>query len=144
MRPITIFRAFAWLGVAVIFWSLNLRWGIDEGLPGGPPTSLWERLVVAAGLLAMVSAITLSVSGRKDNPPSWNARGIAGVAAFFVVVIGLYLRSNAAGILVNAIEGQGWTWMMAGGGLVAGAVVGSFGLKKPIRRPPKGSRKRRK
>ena len=144
MRLITIFRAFAWLGMVVIFWSLNLRWGAEEGLPGGPPTVLWERLVVAAGLLAIVSALSLSISGRKDIPPSWTARGVAFVAAFFAVVIAFYLWSNATGILENATRGQGWTWLMAGAGLVSGAVVGSLGLKAPIRRPPKGGRKRRK
>ena len=143
MRAITMFRAAAWMGVVVIFWSLNVRWGSDPGLPGGPPNTLWERYVVAAGILAIVAALALSISGKKAIPPSWRARGTAGVAALGVVAIGLYLRTQATGILEDAAAGQGWTWLLAGGGLSLGAVLGSFGLKAPVRRPPK-RRKRRK
>ncbi|MCG8423839.1 MAG: hypothetical protein MJE77_38575 [Proteobacteria bacterium] len=142
MRAITMFRAAAWLGVAVIFWSLNVRWGTDTGVGGGPPTSQWERFVVAAGLLALIAALSLSLSGRKDYPPSFMARGVAALSAAIIASIAFYLHSQATGALEFALEGDGWTWLVVGGALVVGAVLGSFGLKAPIKRPGK-RRKRR-
>ncbi len=143
MGAITVFRAMAWFGMVVIFWSLNVRWGTDTGVGSGPPILLWERLVVAAGMLALFAALTLSVSGRKGNPPSWTARGIAGAAAVLIAVIALYMRSSATGILEDAGRGPGWLWLVAGGGMVLGGVLASMGLKTPVKKG-KQRRKRRK
>ena len=136
-----MFRAMAWLGVAVVFWSLNMRWGVDPNLPNGPPGQ-WERPVVGAGLLAMISALAISVSGRKHTPPSWLARGIAVTAGALIIAVALYLRSNAlaTGFGDAMLGGSGWIWLLAGGGLVLGAAAGTLGLppakriKKPRRR----------
>ena len=136
MRAITFFRAFAWFGVVVVFWSLNVRWGSSTGLSSGPPTP-WEKWTVAAGILALLVALSLSVSGRKGDPPSWMARGIAGGASLLAIGIVLYLRSKATGILADAATGPGWTWLAAGSGLILGAVIGTLGLKPQVRRPSK-------
>lgn len=137
-----MFRALAWLGTTIVFWSLNLRWGTDLALPSGPPAQ-WHRLVVGAGLLAAVAALAISVSGRKHTPPSWLARGIALAGGLLVLGIGLHLRSSAfaVGFEEHLLGGQGWTWLMAGGGLVLGAVIGTLGLKPG--QPPRKPRKRR-
>lgn len=133
-----MFRALAWLGTTIVFWSLNLRWGTDLALPNGPPAQ-WHRLVVGAGLLAAIAALAISVAGRKHTPPSWLARGIALAGGLLVVGLGLRLRSRAVevGFEDYLLGGQGWTWLMAGGGLVLGAVIGTLGLKpgQPPRKP---------
>ncbi|WP_428261786.1 hypothetical protein [Haliangium sp.] len=143
MRPITLFRAAAWLGVVVVSSSLLLaRWGVDPNLPIGPP-ALWERLVVGACLLALVSAMALSVSGRKRVPPSWAARAVAVAAAAGVTGLGVYMRQDALGkgFAGDMLSGQGWLWLMCGAGILTGAALGSFGLKAP--RAPNKPRRRR-
>lgn len=139
MRAITIFRAMAWLGVAVVFWSLNMRWGTDPNLPNGPPGQ-WERPIVGAGLLAMISALAISLSGRKHTPPSWLARGIAVAGGVLTIAIALYLHSDALATgFGDAILGGGWLWLLAGGGLVLGAAAGTLKLPpgKPVTKPRK-------
>jgi hypothetical protein len=143
MRAITIFRAFAWLGVAIVFWSLNMRWGSSLDVGNGPPQP-WHRTVVGAGLLAFIAALALSVSGRGGDPPGWVARAVAAVCAALVLLLAWRLYGRAEGMFADAIEGTGWTWMMAGGGLVAGGVIGSFGLKpREAENKPRARRKRR-
>lgn len=143
MRAITLLRALAWAGTAVVLGSLILvRWGEDPNLPPGPPGQ-WEKLVVGACLLAVVAALAISVSGRKRNPPSWTARGVAAVSGALVVVIALELRSEAlaTGFVPDLLGGQGWTWLILGGSTVLGAALGTMGLKPPP--APKKPRKRR-
>jgi hypothetical protein len=144
MRAITFFRGAAWLGAAVVFWSLNVRWDADPTTGGGPPAQ-WERHVVGAALLAVIAALALSVSGRGERPPSWVARGVAAAGAVGVIGIALYLRYTAK---VQDIEyrllGQGWTWLLAGGGLVLGAVVGSLGLRPAEKDEPRRKKRRRR
>jgi hypothetical protein len=143
MRAITIFRAFAWFGVAIVFWSLNMQWGSSLDVGSGPPQP-WHRTVVGAGLLAFVAAVALSVSGRGGNPPGWVARAVAAACALLVLFLAWRLHGRAEGLLADAINGAGWTWMMAGGGLVAGGVIGSFGLKpREVGNKPRARRKRR-
>jgi hypothetical protein len=143
MRAITLFRAFAWLGVAIVFWSLNMQWGSSTEVGSGPPLP-WHRTVVGAGLLAFIAAVTLSVSGRGGNPPGWVARAVAALCAALVLLLAWRLYGRAEGMFADAIEGAGWTWMMAGGGLVAGGVIGSFGLKpSDADNKPRARRKRR-
>jgi hypothetical protein len=141
MRPITLFRALAWAGTMVVWSSLVLvRWGENPNLPAGPPGQ-WERLVVGAGLLATLAAVAISVSGRKRMPPGWVARGVSAASAALVLYIAYHLRSDAlaTGFTADLLGGQGWTWLLAGGGMVFGAAVGTFGLK-----PPASHRKQRK
>lgn len=143
MRAITLFRAMAFTGTVVVWSSLVLvRWGENPNLPPGPPGQ-WEESVVAAGLLATLASLALVVSGRKNVPPGWGPRAVAGIGAAIVLGIAFYLRSNAVatGLADSLLSGQGWTWLTAGGGLVLGAAVGSFGLKQPP--TPHKQRKRR-
>lgn len=130
MRVLTIFRAMAWFGVIVVFWSLNVRWGTNVDLPNGPPTQ-WHRAVVGAGLLAFIAAMALSVSGRGGNPPSWIARGIAGVASLIILAIAWSLYSKAKDpMYADMVGGTGWTWLAGGAGMVSSAVIGTLGLQK--------------
>jgi hypothetical protein len=142
MRLITIFRGLAWFGTLIVFGSLVLvRWGADPNLPGGPPGTV-EKLVVGACLLAVLSAMAISVSGRKRIPPSWTARIIAAASALAIVIITFYIRSHAVSTgFTDLLGGQGWSWLLAGGGLLLGAAVGTFGLKPPP--PPNKQRKHR-
>lgn len=142
MRLITIFRGLAWLGAMVVFGSLVLaRWGANPNLPGDPPDTV-EKYVVGAVLLALVSALALSVSGRKRVPPSWTARGVATATAAGILALTLYIRSYAVSTgFTDMLGGQGWLWLFAGGGLLLGAALGTMGLKPPP--PPNKQRKRR-
>jgi hypothetical protein len=143
MRAITLFRAMAFTGTVVVWSSLVLvRWGENPNLPPGPPGQ-WEELVVAAGLLATLAALTLVFSGRKNAPPGWGPRLLSVASALAIVSIAFYLRHNAltTGFAANLLSGQGWTWLVAGGGLVLGAALGTFGLKPPP--TPHKQRKRR-
>lgn len=143
MRVLTIFRAMAWFGVVVVFWSLNVRWGTDVNLPNGPPTQ-WHKAVVGCGLLAFIAAIALSASGRRGNPPSWLARGIAGGCALIIVIIAYSLYSKAAGnpMYEDMAAGTGWTWLAGGAGMVSSAVIGTLGLQKLPEKKNKGGKRR--
>jgi hypothetical protein len=125
---LTLIRAVAWFGVFVVFWSLNVRWGTDINVGVGPPGQ-WERHVVGSGLLAMVAALALSFSGRRGNPPSWTARGIALGAGALIVAIALLLRSRALSGFEDLIAGPGWTWLLSGGGFVLAASTLAMSLK---------------
>lgn len=126
MRLITVFRALAWLGVIIAFWSLNMAWGDGPEVP-----ERWQRAVVGASLAGFLAALAISVSGRRLVPPSWPARGIATFFAAVMLVVVLSLRSKAVGIYADYDDGPGWTWLLAGSGIVAGAVLGTFGLRLP-------------
>jgi hypothetical protein len=142
MRAITLFRALAWTGTIIVWSSLILvRWGENPNLPAGPPGQ-WEELVVGAGLLATLAALAISVSGRKRVPPSRGARTVSAAGAALVLVIAFYLRRDAlaTGFAADLLGGQGWTWLLAGGGMLLGAAVGTFGLKPPA--TPHKQRKR--
>jgi hypothetical protein len=132
MRTITLFRGLAWIGALVVFGSLVLvRWGADPNLPGGPPGTV-EKFVVGACLLAALSAMAISVSGRKRIPPSWTARIIATASAAAILAITVYIRSHALSTgFTDILRGQGWLWLFAGGGMLLGAAVGTLGLKPP-------------
>lgn len=125
---LTLIRAVAWFGVFVVFWSLNVRWGTDINVGNGPPGQ-WERQVVGSGLLALVAALALSVSGRRGNPPSWTARGIALAAAVLILGIALLLRSRAMSGFEDLVAGPGWTWMLSGGGFMLAAATLAMSLK---------------
>ena len=141
MRVLTIFRAMAWFGVIVVFWSLNVRWGTDITLPNGPPSHS-HRDVVGAGLLALIAALALSVSGRGGNPPSWIARGVAGVASLIIIGLVWKLYHKAADQTYSSmLGGTGWTWMAGGAGMILSAVIGTLGLQKL---PEKADSKARK
>lgn len=124
---LTFVRAVAWFGVFIVFWSLNVRWGTDVNVNIGPPGQ-WERHVVGSGLLALIAALALSISGRRGNPPSWKARGIALAAGVLIIVIALLLRSRAMSGFEDLIAGAGWTWLLSGGGFVLSAATLAMAL----------------
>lgn len=131
MRPITVLRAAAWIGVAICGWSLNIRWGVDPNLPNGPPGQ-WERHVVGAALLAFIGAMAISVSGRGHKPPSNIARGISLGAAICILIIGVMIyRGSQSSVNPEIIAGPGFMWMLSGAGLLLGAAVGTLGLRAP-------------
>lgn len=145
MRALTLFRAMAWFGVVVVFWSLNVRWGTDIDVRGGPP-SLWHRTVVGCGLLGFLAALALSVSGRKGAPPAWWARGVAGGASLLMLFLAWRLYQGiTTGVNPDAVRGTGFTWMVAGSGMVLSAVIGTLGMKPPEpKNKDHGKGKRRK
>lgn len=142
-------RAVAWFGLAVVAWSLNIRWGVDPNVPTGPPAQ-WQRHVVGAGLLALIAAIAISASGRGDTPPSNRARAIAVGSALLIMVLALVIRNSATSAgFEHLLQGSGFMWLFSGGGLVLGAAIGTFGLRVPERagksdRDGAGSRANRK
>lgn len=142
MRTITLFRGLAWFGALIVFGSLVLvRWGADPNLPGGPPGTV-EKFVVGACLLAVLSAMAISVSGRKRIPPSWTARIIATASALAILALTMYIRSYAVSTgFTDVLRGQGWLWLLAGGGMLLGAAAGTMSLKPPP--PPNKQRKHR-
>ena len=49
---VTIARAVAWIGVLIVFWSMNVQWGDDADAGKGPPIQ-FKRYVVGAILLGL-------------------------------------------------------------------------------------------
>lgn len=147
MKMLTVSRAVAWVGAVVVWWSLNLVWGVDADAGKGPPGQ-WQRHVVGAGLLAFIAALSLSVSGRQGKPPSWTARGVALAGAAGIIIIALVLRADALRDFPHLIAGPGWTWLLAGGGFVLSATTLACGIKPPdapaAKGSPPASKKRRK
>lgn len=142
MRMLTVARAIAWFGVVVTFWANNVLWGNDIDTGVGPPGQ-WQRQVVGAGCLALIAAIALSASGRRGNPPSWLARGIATASSLGILLLAYLLRRDALGGFPHLIEGPGWTWMFAGGGFVLAGSVMALGLKPAPAAKPSGAGKKR-
>lgn len=146
MRPITVIRAIAWIGVAVAGTSLMVRWGTDQAVGSGPPAQ-WEREVVGAALLAGIAAVLLMLPERAGRQ-RWFTRGLAAAAAAGALWIALVLRSSALGTgFTDLIAGSGWTWLMAGGALSLVAAVASLLLpakKRKVKVGGKKARRRRK
>lgn len=124
-------RAAAWIGVIVVGWSLNIRWGDDEFLGNGPPAT-YHKHVVGAMLLALAAAILISIS--QKLPFKLAACAAAAGAGIIAVVV-------KTGAPDTVTSGSGLLWMMVGAGL---AVIGSGGTlslkppqvkKKPRRKP---------
>ncbi len=138
----TIVRAVSWLGTAVVGWSLNIRWGTEEGLGNGPPPQ-FERPVTGAMLLCFIAAIAVSASGRKGRAPHWIARVLAVAGGGISVGLALMLRSRGP---ESAISGSGWAWMMAGSAAVLLAAAGTLALpwSKPDKPAPKNRRRKRR
>ncbi len=131
MRPVTVIRALLWIGVAVSWWALNLRWGADLDVGSGPPAQL-ERLVVGSALLVTIAALALSVSGRGAVPPASWAKGIAVAAALAALGCTLMARSQAVTTRVaHVLQGPGWPWMLVGAGLATGCALAAWGLRRP-------------
>jgi hypothetical protein len=141
MRAITVFRAIAVIGVMITWWSLNLQWGADIDAGSGPPNQ-FNRHAVGAGLLATICAIALWASGRKGQPPSWVARGVAiGAAAGSLLVVYMVRSKAHSSGFPHLIDGPGWKWMLAGSGIMVSAAAGALALRPP---PPKGKAAKQK
>lgn len=118
-------RAVAWLGVALVGWSLNLRWGSEQYLGNGPPAN-YHKHVVGALLLGFLAALALSVSRKLP------ARLIAVAAALGAVAIAVVVKLRA---LESVTSGTGWLWMMAGAAGVALATASALAVKAPAAKP---------
>ena len=143
MHLITAFRAMSWVGFAVILWSNNLVWGDSADVGAGPPGQ-WKRAVIGAALLALISAIAISASGRRGNPPSRKVQFVAAITALGAAVIAFELRRSAlaATRTHHLLEGSGFYWMASGAALATVAVIGTFTIRPKIVKP-RTSRKRR-
>ena len=129
----TVARVLAFLSVAITLWSLNVAWGDDPAMRGGPPKQ-WERHLVGAALLAGLSAILVFFGSRPGAALALRAVNVA--AALGPAVIALVLRSDAeAKNLPQLLEGPGWAWLAAGSGLALLAAASTFlSRKSPERR----------
>jgi hypothetical protein len=137
---LAIARAVAWAGVFVVFWSMNVQWGNDADAGKGPPIQ-FKRYVVGAILLGLVAAGALTVSYFRSKPPGPIARGVAVAGALAVLLIAWLVRRDALQDFPHLIQGSGWRWLVAGGGLIlAGA---SLAISAPPAAPPKKSPGRR-
>jgi hypothetical protein len=112
VNPLSLSRGAAWLGVVLVGWSLNIRWGANEYLGNGPPATL-HRHVVGALLLAGIAALALSVSRR------WQAQVVAAATAAGVALLVWRVHSRGP---ESVLGGPGWRWMAMGAVLLAAAV----------------------
>lgn len=149
MRPSVIPRALSLVAVAATGWSLNVRWGADTAVRGGPPMQ-WERIVVGAALLAAVSALLvwLATRARASRPLAYAATAFAlGPGALAV-----HLRQSAQRDEISQLlSGSGWTWLAAGAGAILAAAImaiivtgkaGDAKARRPAPRSAKGRSKR--
>jgi len=151
MHAMTIMRAIAFIGMAITFWSLNLRWGLSEDMGNGPPKP-WERFVVLAGLLSFIATALIAVSGKKGNPPTPKIRLTALLFSTLAAGVPFYLYFKSLDMYTTALHGNGWLWLLIGTALVLGSCSATFSIR-PAETPAvspkrtkktKGSRKKRK
>jgi len=142
LRPITVIRALQWVAMAITAWAMSLPWGLELEVGKGPP-SQWERHVVGAALLLLAAAITMSLTGRKDQKPGGLALGLAGAFTLGALGLALALRSGAIDRgQSHVLLGGGWMWMMAGGCISLGSVAGAFMLRfRPVNTAPETASK---
>jgi hypothetical protein len=114
-------RAVCWIGVVLVGWSLNLRWGDDVNVPNGPGP-LYQKQVVGAMLLALLAALAISASQK------WIAKGIAVAAGAGGALIAITLRSSAPETVTS---GSGWLWMAAGAGAALLAAAATLLVRPP-------------
>ncbi len=133
----TVARVLAVLSVAITLWSLNVAWGDDPALRGGPPRQ-WERHLVGAALLAGLSAVLVLFGSRPGA--ALVLRSINVAISLGPGVIALVLRSEAAEKnLPQLLEGPGWTWLAVGSGLAVLAAASTFlSQKSPERKRARG------
>jgi hypothetical protein len=124
-------RAVAWIGVVVVGWSLNIRWGADEFLGNGPPVT-FQKHVVGALLLGLVAALAISITQKLA------VKGVGAAAAIGGVLIAISIRSNAPETVTS---GSGWTWMTVGTALLLAGTAATL-LVRP--QAPKPSSRRRR
>lgn len=121
-------RAAAWIGVIVVGWSLNIRWGDDEFLGNGPPAT-YHKHVVGAMLLAFVAALLISLSHKLPFK-------LAGCAA--AVSAGILAVIIKTGAPATVTSGSGLLWMTIGAGLVVIGSGATLSLKPPeVKKKPR-------
>ncbi len=137
-------RAASLVGVALVGWSLNVKWGSASAVRGGPPMQ-WERFVVGAALLAALAAIAVWIATR----PSASSlrvplRAAAVLLAVGVGAIALHLHGEAGRpALSDLVNGPGWTWLSVGGLVSLAAAAATFAVRAPRQAEP-AQRKRRR
>jgi hypothetical protein len=136
-------RAASLIAVALVAWSLNVRWGSSSAVRGGPPIQ-WERIVVGAALLSAIAALAIWLATRPKIGASrtW-LRGIAGGAALAVAAIAIRLRSEAVDRELNdLVNGPGWSWLTAGAAVSIAAAAASFALRGEPDGAPRSAKRR--
>lgn len=137
-------RAASLVGVALVGWSLNVKWGSGTAVRGGPPMQ-WERFVVGAALLAALAAVAVWIATR----PSASAlrtplRAAAVLLAAGVGAIALHLRGEAERpALSDLVNGPGWTWLTVGGLISLAAAAATFAVRAPRPAEPAPRKRRR-
>jgi hypothetical protein len=137
-------RAASLVGVALVGWSLNVKWGSGSAVRGGPPMQ-WERFVVGAALLAALAAIAVWIATR----PSVSSlrvplRAAALLLAAGVGAIALHLRGEAdRPVLADLVNGPGWTWLTVGGLVSFAAAAATFAVRAPRQAEPTHRKRRR-
>lgn len=134
-------RAGGLIAVALAGWSLNVRWGTNAAVRGGPPLQ-WEKEVVGAAVLTALAALALWLGTRPTASATrhW-LRAVAAAAAAGTAAIAIHLRRDAERPgLADLVNGPGWSWLAAGAALALVAAGVSFA----IRAPAAPSRKRRR
>jgi len=130
VKTLTVARAVAWIGVALVGWSLNIRWGDDIFLGNGPPAT-YHKNIVGALLLAFGAALAISVSR------AWPAKGLGIVAAVGCAAIALTVRTGAPATVTS---GAGWIWMAAGASSVLLGAVAAIAVRAPAAKKSRGKR----
>ncbi|HLU67506.1 MAG TPA: hypothetical protein VKZ63_14590 [Kofleriaceae bacterium] len=143
MKAPTLARGLSVLSVAIAVWSLNVKWGEETAVRGGPPIH-WERFVVGAALLCGLAAVLVWLATRPRGA-RW-LRAAATAPALGAAAIAAYLRYRAAADDVpNLVAGPGWTWHAAGAALaVVAAVVTALATAPEAAAPTRRSPARRR
>ena len=139
MKAGTVARALSFLSVAIAVWSLNVKWGAETAVRGGPPTH-WERYVVGAAMLCALAAVLVWI-GTRASAPRW-LRAAATAPALGAAAIAAYLRYRAgAEETMNLVAGPGWVWLAAGcAAAVVAAVLTALATAPAPARPPASQR----
>jgi len=136
-------RAASVIGVALVGWSLNVRWGSGSSVRGGPPLP-WERFVVGATALAALSMIAVWLATRRSAGASraW-LRGAACLLAAGAGAVALYLHREAdRPALADLVQGPGWAWLTAGALVALASAAATFAVRAPP--PPAAPRGKRR
>ena len=121
MKAGTVARALSFLSVAIAVWSLNVKWGAESAVRGGPP-SHWERYVVGAAMLCALAAVLVWIGTRAKASRPLRAAAVG--PALGAAAIAAYLRYRAGAEETMAlVDGPGWIWLAAG---CAAAVVAAI------------------
>jgi len=136
-------RASAWIGAFMVFWSQNVQWGNDPDSGVGPPLQ-WKREVTGAMLLALVAAAALTISWLRGRRPGALGRTLCAAGGVAVLLIAWMLRRDAMVDFPHLVQGPGWRWLLAGGGLVLAAASLSLAAPAVVRKKTRPTKTRRR